>query len=98
MDRGVDWRPLMPHMKEHVPRAVICLPDSGTDIAEVMEASGLDPAGGIQCASSLESAMRTVSGLVKAGDTVLLSPGAPSFPRFRDYEDRGRHFAKFAGF
>jgi UDP-N-acetylmuramoylalanine--D-glutamate ligase len=98
MDRGVDWRPLMPHMKEHVPHAVICLPDSGTDIAEVMEASGLDPAGGIQCASSLESAMRTVSGLVKAGDTVLLSPGAPSFPRFRDYEDRGRHFAKFAGF
>ena len=29
---------------------------------------------------------------------LLLSPGAPSFPRYRDYIDRGRHFAKAAGF
>ena len=29
---------------------------------------------------------------------VLLSPGAPSFPRYKDYVERGRHFAKVAGF
>ena len=29
---------------------------------------------------------------------LLLSPGAPSFPRYRDYVERGRHFAKAAGF
>ncbi len=29
---------------------------------------------------------------------MLLSPGAPSFPRYRDYVERGRHFAKLAGF
>ena len=29
---------------------------------------------------------------------LLLSPGAPSFPRYRDYAERGRHFAKAAGF
>jgi UDP-N-acetylmuramoylalanine--D-glutamate ligase len=29
---------------------------------------------------------------------VLLSPGAPSFPQFEDYRDRGRQFARLSGF
>ena len=30
-----------------------------------------------------------------AGEGVmLLSPGAPSFPRYKDYVERGRHFAE----
>lgn len=97
MDRGVDWRPVIPHMKEHAPHAVICLPDSGADIAQVMNTSGFEPVGGIQCAADLEQAMHIASGLSQSGDTVLLSPGAPSFPRFRDYEDRGEQFAALAG-
>jgi len=98
MDRGVDWRPMMPQMKELEPFAVICLPDNGPQIAKILSASGLCPAGGIQCATSLADAMNRVSALVQAGDTVLLSPGAASFPHFRDYEDRGKQFAELAGF
>jgi UDP-N-acetylmuramoylalanine--D-glutamate ligase len=29
---------------------------------------------------------------------VLLSPGAPSFGPYRDYVERGRDFARLAGF
>ena len=29
---------------------------------------------------------------------ILLSPGAPSFGSYRDYTERGRHFATLAGF
>ncbi len=97
LDRGLDWQPLMPQMKELCPFAVICLPDNGPEIASVIEEAGLRPKGGIQCAASLDSAMAMVAVLAKEGDTVLLSPGAPSFPHFSDYQDRGDQFKRLAG-
>lgn len=29
---------------------------------------------------------------------ILMSPGAPSFGPYRDFTQRGRHFAELAGF
>ena len=34
----------------------------------------------------------------RADGVLLLSPGAPSFGAYRDYAERGRHFATLAGF
>ncbi|MFT5769802.1 MAG: UDP-N-acetylmuramoylalanine--D-glutamate ligase [Lysobacterales bacterium] len=97
MDRGLDWRPYVPQIKELSPYAVICLPDNGSKIEKVLKEEGFQPEGGIQCAADLSSAMKMLPGLARQGDTVLLSPGAPSFPHFRDYEDRGKQFAQLAG-
>jgi len=33
-----------------------------------------------------------------APGVILLSPGAPSFGAYRDYTERGRHFAALGGF
>ena len=98
LDRGLDWRPMVARMRETTPAAVICLPDSGPSIAHLMAQCGLQPERGIHCADGLAAAMRTVGELSRAGDVVLLSPGAASFPQFRDYADRGRQFAGLAGF
>ncbi|HMB56610.1 MAG TPA: UDP-N-acetylmuramoyl-L-alanine--D-glutamate ligase, partial [Arenimonas sp.] len=45
-----------------------------------------------------EDALRLARELLENDGLVLLSPGAPSFPRYKDYVERGRHFAKAAGF
>jgi UDP-N-acetylmuramoylalanine--D-glutamate ligase len=45
----------------------------------------------IDC-QSLEEAVEQATGLAKAGDVVLLSPGGTSFDKYRDFDERGRHF------
>ena len=98
LDRGVDWRPYIPQMKGLTPKAIICLPDSGNDVAALLAAEGLDPLEGIWCSTDLSDAMDRVAEISQAGDTVVLSPGAPSFPQFRNFEERGNEFARLAGF
>jgi UDP-N-acetylmuramoylalanine--D-glutamate ligase len=48
--------------------------------------------------TSMEEAVRYAQEALGTKGTVLLSPGAPSFPRYRDYAERGKHFAQAAGF
>ena len=49
-------------------------------------------------ATGLEDAMARARTALAGEGTVLLSPGAPSFGPYRDYVERGRHFAALAGF
>lgn len=46
----------------------------------------------IQCAGSLQDAVRRAAHLADLGDVVLLSPACASFDMFEDFEDRGRQF------
>ena len=48
--------------------------------------------------TSMEEAVRFAYEVLGTRGTNLLSPGAPSFPRYRDYAERGKHFAKASGF
>ena len=36
--------------------------------------------------------------IIGAEGTIIMSPGAPSFDQFHDYDERGREFARLAGF
>ena len=46
----------------------------------------------------LPEAVTRARALLDGEGVVLLSPGAPSFGPYRDYTERGRHFAALAGF
>ncbi len=89
-DRGVDYAPLRHHLagRELV---VIGLPDSGPRI--LAELTGL-PGVRIENADDLESAVALARDLTPAGGVVLLSPGAPSYGRFRNFEHRSEVFAQ----
>ena len=97
-DRGVDWSPYVPEFLRNPPHAVLGLPDNGERVLECLRSAGLVLPGGLQMTSGLEDALQRAQSIALPGFVVLLSPGAPSFPRFKDYRERGQVFARLAGF
>lgn len=98
LDRGLDWTPYMSSFRGLLPCAVIGIPDNGPRIVRQMKDLGLAPLKGLHESATLSDAVELAKGLTPRGGIVLLSPGAPSFPQFRDYRDRGRKFAQLCGF
>ncbi|HET6566223.1 MAG TPA: UDP-N-acetylmuramoyl-L-alanine--D-glutamate ligase [Xanthomonadales bacterium] len=98
LDRGLDWNAYVPDFRAHPPKAVITMPDNGPALAELLRKSGISFSAGLHLVASLEEAVAQARQLSAAGDIVLLSPGAPSFPRFIDFQHRGSEFARLAGF
>jgi UDP-N-acetylmuramoylalanine--D-glutamate ligase len=98
LDRGLDWTPYMEAFRQSAPTAVIAIPDSGSRIVNTMQAAGIQPEKGLHLVAGLDDAVELARRFTPPGGLVLLSPGAPSFPRFRDYRDRGRQFARLCGF
>jgi len=97
-DRGLDWSVFFERMNREPPLAVIAMGQNGPRIAEGLRAAARGGRFLLAEAPELPEAVRLAEQAVGADGVVLLSPGAPSFPRYRDYVERGRHFAQVAGF
>jgi UDP-N-acetylmuramoylalanine--D-glutamate ligase len=96
-DRGIDYLPLAEGVKQRAePTLVLTLPDSGPRITAAFTAAA-NPAGtgfeDIHDCRDLDEAVTRAFAWAKPEGIALLSPAAPSFGRFRDYRDRGDHFA-----
>lgn len=98
LDRGLDWRTYLREFQNYIPKALIALPDNGPAVIETLKKSGIACSAGEHLAQDLEAAVALAQSLTAPGDIVLLSPGAPSFPRFVDFQHRGHEFARLAGF
>jgi len=89
-DRGLDYAPLREHLRDK-DITVIGLPDSGPRIlAELAGLAGVRT----EAAEDLPSAVRLARKLTPPGGVVLLSPAAPSYGRFRNFEHRSEVFAQ----
>jgi len=98
LDRGLDWSGFAETLASRPPHAIITIPDNGPRIMATLEAAGVSPAGGMHAAKDLREAVALAEQLAPGNGCILLSPGAPSYPYFRDFEDRGDQFRKLSGF
>jgi UDP-N-acetylmuramoylalanine--D-glutamate ligase len=88
-DRGLDYAPLREFLTDRE-LTVIGIPDSGPRIVEAL--AGL-PGITTEIAEDLPAAVRLARKMTAAGGVVLLSPAAPSYGRYRNFEHRSEAFA-----
>jgi len=97
-DRGLDWHDFAQAMRTQAPLGIVTLGANGPRIhASLQDVAGR---GGFALSSApdLASAMQQAEAMLGGQGVVLLSPGAPSFGMYRDYVERGKEFARIAGF
>ena len=95
-DRGVDYTVLVEQVVATTPRHILGLPGSGPALVELFRAA-LEQAGRSEqvilgTVESMSEAVSRARELAGPGDYVLLSPGAPSFGYYRDYQHRADDF------
>ena len=86
-DKGNDYTPLMPLVREKV-KAIVCL---GVDNTKIKDFFGNVVEVMVET-TSMEEAVKIANKISEQGDAVLLSPACASFDLFESYEDRGRQF------
>ena len=97
-DRGLDWRDFAEAMRVRAPAAVVTMGQNGPRIHALLSQVAPDTGFILAQAADLADAMAQARAALAGEGVVLLSPGAPSFGAYRDYAERGRHFARLAGF
>ncbi len=99
VDRGQDFGALLTHLKTLETLRGIYVPDgrhvdypsTGERLERDVKVAGLPMAGRFE---TFDQAVKSALKAAVAGDTILLSPGAPSQNEFADFEKRGTRFLK----
>ncbi len=85
-DKGCDYNPLIPFIKEKV-KTLILLGEAKEKMHQALKSSAP-----ICLVETLEDAVQLSLKKASPGDTVLLSPACSSFDMFKNYEERGNIF------
>ena len=91
-DRGLDWTEFARHLSARPIAALIVRGQNRAEILRALRANA--PNQQVIEVDTLGDAVEAAHGAVATGGSVLLSPGAPSYGEFRDFEERGRAFAE----
>jgi UDP-N-acetylmuramoylalanine--D-glutamate ligase len=102
-DRGLPWEEFAEAMRLRAPTAIITLghglaAQNGPRIHALLAPIAAQAGFTLEAAQDLEEALRKARAALPHGGVILLSPGAPSFGAYKNYVERGRHFAALAGF
>jgi UDP-N-acetylmuramoyl-L-alanine---L-glutamate ligase len=89
-DRGQDYAALARALSASG-ASVVAIPSTGPRLLAAARAADV-PASRALPAADLRDAVAIAGGLAQPGAVVLLSPAAPSFDHYRDFEERGERF------
>ena len=95
LDRGQDYNELA-RVAAARGVALVTAPRTGARLAATAAAAGLDSARIVQ-AADMTAAVIAARDLASPGSVVLLSPAAASYNAYRNFEERGDHYAALAG-
>lgn len=85
MDRGIMYDDLIKFLNEGYVKTIICLPDSGHKIADMLNTTS-----NVFKVNNMEDAVKKAS--EKAKHCCVLSPAAASYGFYKNFEERGKHF------
>lgn len=97
-DRGLDWSGFAEAMEIRAPTAIVTMGQNGPRIHDLLAPVARTGGFVLADATDMVDAIGRARAVLGDEGVVLLSPGAPSFGPYRDYTERGRHFAELAGF
>jgi len=92
LDRGLDYQPFAEELMWHGIRNLICMPETGHKIAALL--NKMSSQQNILEVQSMEEAVTAAFTHTAAGKTCLLSPAAASYNAYKDFEEKGAHFAR----
>ena len=96
-DRGLDWSAFAEGVRARPPAAIVTMGQNGPRIHDLLGGVAREDGCVLRQATDLADAVAQAEALLAGDGVLLLSPGAPSFGAYRDYTERGRHFARLAG-
>jgi len=90
-DKNIPYAPLAPYIDERV-KLLITMGNT----AEKIEAALKEIGSSVETVrvSDMEKAVSLAGARAKDGDVVLMSPASASFDKYKNFEERGKHFKK----
>lgn len=86
MDRGINYQPLINYFNESNIENFICMPETGYKLASSIKR------GNIYKVETLDEAVDIAKKVTKTA--CLLSPAAPSYNAFKNFEEKGNYYKK----
>jgi UDP-N-acetylmuramoylalanine--D-glutamate ligase len=95
-----NWKAFYEYIADNPIKNIITLPDNGKKIVagfnKFLKDQNKNSPINLTDAEDLSQAISLAKKITPSGGTILLSPGTPSYGRFKNFEERGNLFKKFA--
>lgn len=93
MDRGIDYQPLADYLKTHPVKHLLFTGKAGKRMMQLLD--GISESA-MAFYSTMDEAFGYILSHARKGDVCLLSPAAPSYDQYKNFEERGAKFKLLA--